>query len=378
MVVKRMNVTEIEIIFKATENYIIQEIYNPKDEKYFFAIYDGQNVEFKESINLDGKTYIPLKSSLIEKKVVLFPSGIEEYYSTSQLVEDIKTFIYKYYEYPKIYEEFDAYFVLNTWNYDKFSVTPYRRILGDYGSGKTRFLDVVGSICYLPIRTSGAGSDASLFRTIDLFHGTVVIDEADLVSSNLYAMITKILNCGYKKGTPVLRTNMDTMKPEAFDVFCPKMFSSRRRFDDQALESRCITYETQTLTREDIPSFLLDKFYEEVETLRNKLLLYKLRNYRKEVKIDTVFQALPIEPRTKEVLLPLASIIDDPAVKKNFIEFAVEYQKRLIEERGLSLAKLIVECIIEMHVTGTPLAVGFIASAVWEEKSVRKLVMAFP
>ena len=36
----------------------------------------------------------------------------------------------------------------------------------------------------------------------------------------------------------------DSYEPRAFDVFGPKVIATRRRFEDGALESRCLTLET--------------------------------------------------------------------------------------------------------------------------------------
>ena len=355
-----------EITFLATNNLIVEVVYRQKQKEYLFAIYDGMNTVYQDSIIVDNILYTPLKSGLVEKGVVLLPSSIEEYSSTAELLNEIKQFIHKYYEYPQNLENLDAYYVLHTWNYDKFAVTPYRRILGDYGTGKTRFLKVVGSICYKPTFISSASSEASIYRMVDVYNGTLIIDEADFANSSLYSTIIRILNSGYQKGSPIIKCHPETFEPEAFNVFCPKIIASRQRYDDEALESRCITSEAEICTRTDIPKSLGTMFQEEALNLRNKLLFYKFRNFRVTVIIDEEFDALPIEPRLKEILLPLASIIDDPAVKKQLSDFALGYQADLIRERGLGLAKLILEAIIVLHSKQIPLAVGFIATAVEE------------
>jgi hypothetical protein len=355
-----------EITFLVTNNLIVEEIYRQKRNEYLFAVYDGKSVTYQETIQNECITYMPLKSGLMEKGVVLLPSGVEEYDSTADLLKEIRDFIHKYYEYPTNLENLDSYYVLHTWNYDKFAVTPYRRILGDYGTGKTRFLKVVGSICYKPTFISSASSEASIYRMIDVYNGTLIIDEADFISSTLYSTITKILNSGYQKGSPIIKCHAETFEPEAFNVFCPKIIASRQRYGDEALESRCITSETEICTRDDIPKSLTSIFRDEALSLRNKLLLYKFRNFREDPIIDKEFDALPIEPRLKEIMLPLASIIDNSEVKKQLIDFVLEYQNSLIRERNLGVAKLILEAIIVLKSKEVPLAVGTIALAVEE------------
>jgi hypothetical protein len=355
-----------EITFLVTNSLIVEEVYRQKQNEYLFAVFDGSNVVYQDSIVVDGTLYAPLKSGLVEKGIVFLPTSVEEYGSTADLLEEIRCFIHKYYEYSENLEKLDSYYILHTWNYEKFGVTPYRRILGDYGTGKTRYLKVVGNICYKPTFISSASSEASIYRMIDVYNGTLIIDEADFINSSLYSTITRILNSGYQKGSPIIKCHPETFEPEAFNVFCPKIIASRRRYDDEALESRCITSETDICTRTDIPKALETLFHEEASILRNKLLLYKFRTYREAVKIDEEFDALPIEPRLKEILLPLASIIFELSVKKQLIDFALGYQKDLIRERGLGLAKLILEAILVLNFKQIPLSVGYIAVAVEE------------
>jgi CheY-like chemotaxis protein len=69
--------------------------------------------------------------------------------------------------------------VLFSWIYDDFNELPYLRVIGDAGSGKTRFLLTVGSLCYKPIFASGASTVSPLFRALDIFRGTLLIDEGD-------------------------------------------------------------------------------------------------------------------------------------------------------------------------------------------------------
>jgi hypothetical protein len=63
--------------------------------------------------------------------------------------------------------------------YDAFNEFPYLRFRGDYGTGKSRALIVVGSLCYKAYFASGASTVAPIFHTLDLFRGTLILDEAD-------------------------------------------------------------------------------------------------------------------------------------------------------------------------------------------------------
>src|SRR4029079_19563214 len=134
-----------------------------------------------------------------------------------------------------------TYYVLLTWLYDAFNELPYLRLRGDYGSGKTRALLTLGSLCYRVFFASGASTVSPIFHTLHAFRGTLIFDEADFRFSDERSAIVQILNNGNVRGIPVLRTIMNQQKefnPQAFHVFGPKIVATRSRYEDRGLESR--------------------------------------------------------------------------------------------------------------------------------------------
>ena len=125
-----------------------------------------------------------------------------------------------------------------------FNELPYLRLRGDYGTGKTRGLLAIGSLCYRPFFASGASTVSPIFHTLDRLGGTLILDEADFRFSDATSEVVKILNNGNVKGMPVLRTMQNRDKefnPRAFRVFGPKIIAMRGSYDDPALESRFLT-----------------------------------------------------------------------------------------------------------------------------------------
>src|SRR5262249_11271038 len=152
------------------------------------------------------------------------------------------------------------------------------RFLGEPGTGKSRMLQVAGHLAYKGIFAGGATTSSPLFRLIEVYRGTLIVDEADYKSSASWVDIVKILNSGYMKGVPVLRSEKvgDSYEPRPYDVFGPKIIGNRYRFSDWALETRCITLEMgEQSLRGDIPRQLPPEFYSEAQELRNKLLQWR-------------------------------------------------------------------------------------------------------
>jgi hypothetical protein len=321
------------------DDKIAETVYDKKQKKTQFVVYKNGEIKFLDKVKQDGQEVFPLdaKSDVVSKSIVLLPSEPLEYGTEKELIADIQKFIHKYLEISLMFERIASYYVLLSWVYDRFSEIPYLRAIGDFGSGKSRFTHAIGSICYRPIFTGGATTTAPIFRILDEIRGTLILDEADLRFSDMTQDIIKILNMGYQKGGSVLRMQgKDLMEMRAFDVFSPKIVATRETFNDKALESRFLVEEMgRGKLREDIPRRLSDEFWEEALMLRNKLLMWRFRNYQKELIFDEKLIE-GVHPRLHQIVIALMTIIESPEMKQSLRDFVQKYNTELVADRGLS------------------------------------------
>ncbi len=336
------------------EGELVEMVYDPDSKQTAFAIWNGSQWSIEAGVTLsEGKRLVPYSpgNNLIINEVVLFPSEPQEYGSEKELVSQIQVFIHRYVDVSALYEKIASYYVLFTWLYDSFNELPYLRLRGDPGSGKTRFLLTVGSLCYKPIFASGASTVSPLFRIIDTFRGTLIVDEGDFRLSDERAEIVKILNNGNARGFPVLRSEVTPKRefnPTAYTVFGPKIIATRGLFEDRALESRCLTEVTgQQRLRGDIPINLPASHKQEALELRNKLLLFRFRNLHKRVPVEALVDR-SIEPRLNQVFAPLLSIIEDHKAREEIRELARKYHLELVADRGLDAEAQLLEIIRDM------------------------------
>jgi hypothetical protein len=332
----------------------IELLYRPEERRTLFAVArDGVIEEASEIERPDGKLLIPYSSenNLITHKAILLPSEAAEYGSESGLRRRVRDFIHRYVDLPEDFEEVAAHYVCLSWRYDEFSDLPYLRVLGDYGSGKSRFLKTVGSISYRPIFASGASSVSPLFRILDAVGGTLVLDEGDFRFSDEKAEIVKILNNGNSPGFPVLRTDTTPtgeFNPRAFSVFGPKILATRDHFDDQALESRCISAVMgSTEVRPDIPHNLPSEFDQEALALRNELLTYRLRQTGLPAAAHPASLRL-LEPRIAQVFSSLVASVEEPAARERLLRFARETSARLRSLRADSVEAEVVRAALAL------------------------------
>lgn len=70
--------------------------------------------------------------------------------------------------------------------------------------------------------------------------------------------------------------------------------------------------------------------------MRNKLLLFRFRNFGRNVP-DGALVDRRIEPRLNQIFVPLMSIIDDPKLRQELRTLARQYNRDIIAERGLDI-----------------------------------------
>ncbi len=324
---------------KYPDGTILELLYDPEKTQTTFCVWKDGKFEITEKHEEDAAFLVPYTpyNNLIKHKIVVFPSKPVEYKSEAHLVTEIQAYIHRYVDLSPTFEQLATYYVLLTWVYDSFNELPYLRKCGDFGSGKTRFLTVLGSICYKPIFASGGASSASLFHSLDQFNGTLIIDEADFRFSDEKAEITKILNNGNVKGFPILRCQVKKngeYSPRGFNVYGPKIIATRGYYQDKALESRFLSENVSIKTlRSDIPITLPESFEDEARTLRNKLLYYRFQRLE-HIKVDKELIIDFIEPRLNQIFIPLLSIISDENVRNTIRDLAEQYSDEIKLDRG--------------------------------------------
>ena len=336
---------------------VVEMIYERDAKRSQFVCYRNSEWRIEDRVQVERyRLLVPYSpdNNLIKHDVVLFPSAVEEYETEQRLLTLIQSFIHRYVDVSPLFEKMATYYVLLTWVYDSSNELPYLRVRADYGSGKTRFLLTVGSLCYKPI-FAGASTVSPLFRILDSFRGTLVLDEGDLRLSDEKAEITKILNNGNARGFPVLRSEVTPSRefnPTAYSVFGPKLVATRGFFQDRALESRCLTEVMgQQRLRDDIPINLPAAHKHEALALRNKLLLFRFRNFHKREPTEQLVDR-SIEPRVNQIFAPLLSIIDDASARAQLRELARSFHEELIADRGTDIEAQILESIRDLIASG--------------------------
>jgi len=339
------------ISYLSPEGLIVELTYNPDAGQTAFAVRkpDGSTSIEADYTLPSGERLVPYSAAnnLLTSGCVKLPSDIGEVGDVGDLVGELAAFLRRYVALSPAFEDIAPYYVLLSWVFDAFNELPYLRFRGDYGTGKTRALLAVGSLCYKPFFASGASTVSPIFHILDAFGGTLILDEADFRFSDATAELTKILNNGNARGMPVLRTMSNRnreLTPQAFKVYGPKLIAMRESFSDRALESRFLTEETGRSLPADIPIHTPDSLALEATALRNKLLAWRFAN-RFSVGTDASRIVEGVEPRVNQTALALLSLVDDAEVRARIERVLVGVDADRREERSTSLEAFMVAAI---------------------------------
>jgi DNA primase len=144
---------------------------------------------------------------------------------------------------------------IGTYFYTMFPAYPYLALNGPKNSGKSTVMRVLQPLAFNMVTTSDP-TGPSMFRLIHYTSCTVGIDEAERYHNPKdpgMQQIRQLLNSGYKQGMPAIRLIGEDMKPQAFDVYSPKILAAIAGLED-ILASRCIPVPMRR-TDQQMPTF---------------------------------------------------------------------------------------------------------------------------
>ena len=138
-----------------------------------------------------------------------------------------------------------ALWTIGTYFYTMFPAYPYLALNGPKNSGKSTVMRVMQPLAFNMVTTSDPTGPSHV--SPDPPHlCTVGIDEAERYHNPKdpgMQQIRQLLNSGYKQGMPAIRVTGEDMKPQAFDVYSPKILAAiwgwRTSSPAAASPSRC-------------------------------------------------------------------------------------------------------------------------------------------
>ena len=273
--------------------------------------------------------FVPLAGDTFQKRIIVVPSGAEDYSSSEELFDGIRNLIDTYFVIdPNFICAMTAY-VLMSYRYRDagYEVVPYIRVVGQAGKGKTRFLRIMRELCFRTIFVAGI-RPAHLYRILGHFQSgvTMIFEEFNLNDNRSEAReYIDMLNAGNQKDTFVPR-----MSGRQFDeiswlpLFSPKVLTTTSDFINEGLIRRCFTGRVGLLPIPDHKLFesLPAEFYVRSAELRRKLLGWRFMKFGKPVNSEAMKYRNEIDMGIWQNFFPAVAMI--PEARKDAIEKVLE------------------------------------------------------
>lgn len=312
-----------------TEDFIAEEVYNPSEQPQpEFAVYYFATEEFKiESTfdlgEVDQKTgrkiiYEPVFNDHVKKGMVILPRKPEPC-NIPEVVKESMQFVFTGYD-PCGKDnalKLEVLIAITSWILDKekprvpiagigvFAVIlPIR---GPSGSGKNRLANLLRFLTYHPFFDVSTHRIPSLYRPLDIWKGTLVLDEADLRSTGETSELIHFLN-SRATGTPIGRQNPEKgSQCDCFESFGITIVTQRRHFDDNATEGRAIPFYSD-VSEKQLPTLETEEMIQKGLELQDKLLYIRMKHWN-DINIEkTRWVESVSDHRLNSALLPLMAL----------------------------------------------------------------------
>jgi putative DNA primase/helicase len=188
---------------------------------------------------LDGEVAVHRSKAAEATLIFADPDSWPDSVNGAELLDRIRLEVEAYVVLPPYASTAIALWALHTWCAESFYISPFLHARSpEKRCGKTTLMMVLAELVRRPLPATNA-SPAALFRCIEKYQPTLLLDEADTwMREN--EELRGILNGGHSRRTAqVLRLVGDEHEVRAFSTYCPKVISGIGRLVD-TLEDRSV------------------------------------------------------------------------------------------------------------------------------------------
>lgn len=233
------------------------------------------------------------------------------------LVADLEHFITDFVILPPRTSLPLAAWTLATFCYDSFDTFGYLLVVSPAPRcGKTRLLETLSLIVSEPRRIAST-SEPALFRTIEEYSPTLLLDEMETLNSRSERAeyLKSLLNAGNRCNAVVTRCEGKDFKVKEFNVFCPKIIAGIGRFPHTIRDRSIILPMQRRKTSEKVARFIFREVRPVGEALRQRAQAF-IERQREQIRCAYLKLDLQcLEDRDCEIWEPLFAVmtVADPS-----------------------------------------------------------------
>lgn len=247
--------------------------------------------------------------------------------------------------------------IIGTYFFPIFNYYPYLHLTGTKNVGKSKTMSLLACLCFNAV-ASASMTAAALFRAVDSWRCTVLMDETEYLHQREFTDKRLILNGGFQKGSYVSRTEKDGDKYRVRQLhnYCPKAFASIEGLDD-VLASRAVQIYMHRSHDDAIKEREVQLESPIFQSLRDDMFLVAM-TYGKD--IDAIYGSLnrPSEldfgDREFNLFKPILTIglaIQNDGIVRNLIEFANKsYRQKMLLHNDTAEENVLLRYLLEVVV----------------------------
>lgn len=223
------------------------------------------------------------------------------------LFEELVSTFNKYLSLEEYQAEALSLWAIFSHSYDANNISPRLLITSpEKRCGKTTLIDVLMGLVNEPLNASNI-TPAAMFRAIEHYGGTVMLDEADTFIKNNQE-INGIINSGHRKSqASVIRCEGEKHIPRKFSTWSPCVIAMIQKPTDTIIDRSIIIEMKRKKQNDRIERFSPSKSEEELAILKKKIVRWVSDNYE-SLKDSNPFVSLEINDRAQDNWRPLMAI----------------------------------------------------------------------
>ena len=350
-----------------TDRFIAEEVWDRKESpRYCVYNFETGQFTYQDEIDLNEQTadgrriiHIPLQTPSLLKGQVTVPRQASPC-TLMEAYKDACDLAFQFYECePEMmaHVKLAVAITLGSWFLDRFvedprvetaglgRFAPILAIRGPSGAGKARLSNALRLISRMPYYDVSTRRIPSLFRPLDQWQGTLVMDECDFRYSDETSDLTHYLNCRCY-GVPISRQNPnDPNRTESFHNFGLTIVTQRRLWADNATEDRSLPFYCER-TKKQVATAELDEWIRRALDLQDKLLYQRMTLYRK-MQIDKAARVEGVkEHRLTAAILPVLALEPyAPEMVADLKKTLLDLERRRTEVKAQSTDGMIINTL---------------------------------
>ncbi|MBA7480484.1 hypothetical protein ES707_15945 [subsurface metagenome] len=317
-------------------------------KKYLFKNADSKLIVEETWTSEGGQVYKPRQDLTIGyASMAVLDMGQD--ITWSSLLKDIERYIKKHLELPsRIYYLIFGLWIMHTYLIEETDITPYLYYTGLKGTGKSRAGQIANKLAYKCLLETMPTAPV-LFRSSELWHNALVIDEAKFWGSDMDRDLARIVMSRYKRGVTVSRVDMNKKGEktvELFDVFGPLVICTESNIPEP-IEDRTIKFQMKMNVSPEVED---DWNLPTEQALIDLLTLFRAKFMGKGLpKHEKIARR-----RLNEILSPLYKILllVDKSRTEEFEEFVETVKTSRIADEATSENATIISILIDLYNEG--------------------------